>query len=223
MQLENPAHASTAKADLPVGGPVMGDPELAREPRAGAGYGELDARQTCTPFVYDTSVDMPADGHHSFRRRGFRDTDFGRLPRRDRFSSGRAADHTHTALEPPPDAGRPARLRPGPSRAGSPRGPSTGPSKPPRLRAGRGRSPPLRAASAPDGSIRPGRTAPRSSAAQAEPLDQPPAPGLGSARPHGPAGAARSVDEPRATPRSEASGGRRRPARFGSSATVIQN
>ena len=41
------------------------------------GYGDWTLDNVYA-FVYDTSVDMPADGHHSFLGE-IRDTDFGRL------------------------------------------------------------------------------------------------------------------------------------------------
>jgi hypothetical protein len=51
-------------------------PEL-RENLALRGYGDWTFDHVYA-FVYDTSVDMPADGHHSFLGE-IRDTDFARL------------------------------------------------------------------------------------------------------------------------------------------------
>jgi hypothetical protein len=53
-----------------------GNPELC-ENLALRGYGDWTLDNVYA-FVYDTSVDMPADGHHSFVGE-IRDTDFGRL------------------------------------------------------------------------------------------------------------------------------------------------
>ena len=52
------------------------DPEL-RENLALRGYGEWTLDNVYA-FVYETSVDMPADGHHTFVGE-ISDTDFGRL------------------------------------------------------------------------------------------------------------------------------------------------
>jgi hypothetical protein len=52
------------------------NPEL-RESLALRGYGEWTLDNVYA-FVYETSVDLPADGHHSFLGE-IRDTDFGRL------------------------------------------------------------------------------------------------------------------------------------------------
>jgi len=52
------------------------DPEL-RESLALRGYGEWTVDNVYA-FVYETSVDMPAEGHHSFLGE-IRDTDFTRL------------------------------------------------------------------------------------------------------------------------------------------------
>jgi hypothetical protein len=52
------------------------NPEL-RESLALRGYGEWTVDNVYA-FVYETSVDMPADGHHSFLGE-IRDTDFTRL------------------------------------------------------------------------------------------------------------------------------------------------
>lgn len=52
------------------------NPEL-REGLALRGYGEWTIDNVYA-FVFETSVDMPADGHHSFLGE-IRDTDFGRL------------------------------------------------------------------------------------------------------------------------------------------------
>ncbi len=51
-------------------------PEL-RENLAVRGYGEWTLDNVYA-FVYETSVDLPSDGHHSFLGE-IRDTDFGRL------------------------------------------------------------------------------------------------------------------------------------------------
>lgn len=51
-------------------------PELC-ESLALRGYGEWNLDNVYA-FVYETSVDLPADGHHSFLGE-IRDTDFGRL------------------------------------------------------------------------------------------------------------------------------------------------
>ena len=51
--------------------------EELRESLALRGYGEWTLDNVYA-FVYETSVDMPADGHHSFLGE-IRDTDFGRL------------------------------------------------------------------------------------------------------------------------------------------------
>ncbi len=48
-----------------------------RESLALRGYGDWTLDNVYA-FVYETSVDMPADGHHSFLGE-IRDTDFGRL------------------------------------------------------------------------------------------------------------------------------------------------
>jgi predicted translin family RNA/ssDNA-binding protein len=52
------------------------NPEL-RESLALRGYGEWTLDNVYA-FVYETSVDLPADGHHSFLGE-IRDTDFSRL------------------------------------------------------------------------------------------------------------------------------------------------
>ena len=52
------------------------NPEL-RESLALRGYGEWNLDNVYA-FVYETSVDLPVDGHHSFLGE-IRDTDFGRL------------------------------------------------------------------------------------------------------------------------------------------------